>query len=410
MADVIEPGVVGDGVAEVHADALVDLRGHGVARGHLLLHHLQLLGRGQALVQLDARGGGQLDHRILGEVLHTAAVVAAPLVHHGGLAGVHRDEGQLIEPTQDVHVLVHKARGLAGAHGDAQDVAAVQIHGPGQGGHVAVVGHLDGDILPQLPCHVQVHGLDVPVEVLLAHLQEQGGHHDPVVNVHARAGHADGVHPGHMGGGGLHGLEDTVVVVLGVGLQLGEPHDLLAVDALAVHHRGDLPVAAARVKADAAAVQVTAHTAGGLTAHGHRGGILGVMHLEGPFIHRGHEVRVKGPGAAGGIGGLQVLIHHPGAGYRELPAAPAPQKGLHQTIHQIHRGFIVRAVGQDVHAVVVAVALVALHVDHEVGLAFRRSHPPLIVPQHDGHGHKLRIQGRLDLQFHFSHPPGNYRS
>ena len=87
---------------------------------------------------------------------------------------------------------------------------------------------------------------------------EQRRDHGRVADEGACGGHADGVHPGHLGCGALERGYDAVIMVLGVCLELGEPDDFLGVDALAVDHGRDLPVGTAGVEADAAAVQIAA--------------------------------------------------------------------------------------------------------------------------------------------------------
>ena len=72
------------------------------------------------------------------------------------------------------------------------------------------------------------------------------------------------VKPGHFGSSGAEGFHDLVVVISGVGLGLGMPDHLLGVHALAVDDGADFPVGAACVKADAAAVHVSADGHGSL--------------------------------------------------------------------------------------------------------------------------------------------------
>ena len=88
-------------------------------------------------------------------------------------------------------------------------------------------------------------------------------------------------------------------MILGVGLGLGMPDHFLGIPRFAVDHRGDLPIAAACVKADPAAVEMPAHAAG----RGNRAARVRqrfrLFHLKGPLINGGHKVCVKGALAAG---------------------------------------------------------------------------------------------------------------
>ena len=65
-------------------------------------NHLELLGGERDSSSSMPAAGASLMTESLGEVLHAAADVAGPLVHHGGGGGVHGDESQLVEPAGDV--------------------------------------------------------------------------------------------------------------------------------------------------------------------------------------------------------------------------------------------------------------------------------------------------------------------
>ena len=320
--------VVWQGVAQVAADGRIDLRGPGVVRFHQGLDGLQLLGGGGGLVQLDPRPGSQLDDAVLAEVLHAAADVAAPLVPHGARGRVHGDEGQLVQPAGDAAVPVHIARRLAGAHGDAQDVVVVQAHGPRQGGDVAVVGYGIGHVAEGVGDGPDIDVLDLRLIEVLGDFEEEGGHHGPVVDVDPGGADAHRVHPGHVGGGGLQGGDDAVVVIVGVRVDLGQPDDLLGEDRLAVDDGGDLPVGAARVEADAAALQMAAHGLGGVMALGD-----GVRqhHLEGMLVDPRHEVPVELPLPAPAVDGAEVVIDAPVV-HVDPEAALHPQGRLHQAV------------------------------------------------------------------------------
>ena len=335
MLEAVEVVVQSQGVAQIHADGAEDGLGGGAGVLHQLLNLLELLGGGQVVGQADARSGGQLDHAVLGEVLDAAADVAGPLVLHGVGVHVHGGEGQLVEPAGDVAVFVHVAHGLAGAHGDAQDVVLLQAHGAGQGGHVAVVGHHVGHVAEGVADGADVDVLHLGVEEILGHLEEQGGHHGAVLDVDAGGGHAHRVHPGHVLGGGLEGGDDALVVVVGILGDLGIPDHLLGEHGLPVDDGGHLPVASAGVEADAAAAQVAAHGLGIALLGGHG---VAVHHLKGLLIHVGHELGVKAPLAAHAVGGLHGLINVLAAAEIDLEAAHIPQHGLDEPIHIVGVG------------------------------------------------------------------------
>ena len=123
MLDVVELGVQHHGVCQIRADGLENGLGAGVVLLHQCLNDLQLLRGRQIFVQRNAGGGRQLDDCVLGEILAAHAEIRGPLVLHGVLAQVNGGEGQLVDPAENILVLVHVAHGLGGTHGDAHDIA-----------------------------------------------------------------------------------------------------------------------------------------------------------------------------------------------------------------------------------------------------------------------------------------------
>ena len=80
--------------------------------------------------------------------------------------------------------------------------------------------------------------------------------------------------------GGFQCGDNAVIVVIGVGIDFGQPDHLFGEDGLAVDDRGDLAVGSAGVEADAAALQMTAH---GLGAVARFGNLIHQNDLEGLF-------------------------------------------------------------------------------------------------------------------------------
>ena len=248
---------------------------------------------------------------------------------------VHRNEGQLVEPAGDAAFAVHIAHSLAGAHGDAQHIRLAQTHGAGQRGHIAVVDHFKGHVAERVGNGADIDILDLGIEQLLRNLQEQGCVHGAVVDIHAGGGHAHRVHPRQMRGGGLQRGHNAVVVIIGVGGHLGEPHDLLGIDALTVDDSGDLPVGAAGVKADAAPLQMPAHLLGGILGCGN---LIHQNDLKGALKNVGHVVEVEILLAPGGVGALQIVVSLFVSGHVNFEAALHPQDGLDQSVNIIMVG------------------------------------------------------------------------
>ena len=122
------------------------------------------------------------------------------------------------------------------------------------------------------------------------------------------------------------------VLVLRILLELGEPDNLLGIDAFPVHHGGHLPVRASGVKADAAAIQVASQRAGGLVG---LGAILQgpVQDFQIPLIDLPEKVRVKGPVSVGGIVLPQPLRDLGAAAEIDPEPADGPEQELHHPLH-----------------------------------------------------------------------------
>ena len=237
--------------------------------------------------------------------------------------------------------------GLAGTHGDAEHVVVVEAHSAGKGGDVAVVGDYQGHVAYLLRS-ADVDVLDLLVELVLRHLEEEGSDHGAVLDVDAGGRDADGVHARHVGGGGLEGVHDALEVIVRVGCGFGEPDDLFGEHALAVDDGGDLAVGAAGVEADAAAGKVTAY---GLRV-GLLCGELGAGNdLKGPLVDAGHEVSVEGTAAFGGVGGADVFVNALVAADIDLPAAEEPEHGLDHAVGVVFVRLceVGRAVNEGIH-------------------------------------------------------------
>ena len=138
---------------------------------------------------------------------------------------------------------------------------------PGQRGHVAVVGNHNGNVADLLGGAV-VDGLDL-VPLGAGNLAGTGTATMGALPMKMPAEDTPMASTrGILEAARLERGYDAVIMVLGVCLELGEPDDFLGIDALAVNHGGDLPVGAAGVEADAAAVQIAADGFGDLVGSG----------------------------------------------------------------------------------------------------------------------------------------------
>ena len=163
---------------------------------------------------------------------------------------------------------------------------------------------------------------------------------------------------------------------------------VLGVDGLPVDDGGDLPVGAAGVKADAAAVQVAADGLGLLVGGGEV--LLGAEHdLEAPLEDVVHKVPVEVPDAAGHIGLLQLFRGLLAAADGDPPAAHAPEQeldgALHEAVVGLGKALVPEEGLKDGNAPVVPLHG---HLEGPAGFTQKGVRP-------DGEGDEARLQGGL---------------
>ena len=121
-------------------------------------------------------------------------------------------------------------------------------------------------------------------------------------------------------------------MVLGIRLELGEPDDLLGIDALAVDHGRDLPVGTAGVEADAAAVQIAADGLGHFIGGG--AGVQGqVNDLQVALVELVEEGEFKVTFPLGVVGLFQPLGKRAAAADAHPETADGPQQELDIALH-----------------------------------------------------------------------------
>ena len=254
---------------------------------------------------MDTSERKQSPHALLAEVLHATTEVAGPFVGRSLDSIVDRDESELAEPVSEVALGVDKARGNAGAHGNAKDGVAVQRHRSSERRDVTVVEDLKGN-LPFLS-QVQKHAFHFGVKDCgVSHAAKERGDAHLVVDVNARCGATNGVDARQVRGGNLQGVADALEMVSGVRLEIGIPFYFLRKDDLAVDDGRALPVGAAEVEANAASSEVT--TQGEVRRAFGRQVLFG-DHPEGQrkFEQLARKLCVEGANATGGVHGLQLL-------------------------------------------------------------------------------------------------------
>ena len=234
--------------------------------------------------------------------------------------------------------------------------------------------------------------LDLFVVNFLGDLEEEGGVHGPVVDEHARGADAHRVHPGHVLRSGFQGGDNAVIVVIRVGVGLGEPDHFLGVDGFPVDDGGDLPVASARVEADPAALHGAADGLGGVLGSGN---LVHQDHLEGVLKDAGHVIPVEFLLAPGAVNGFQILANARVAADIDLETTLHPEDGFHQPfdVVVVGPGHLRRAVDEGLAGGHLAVG--PLHGDAHRLLCRGQEGA---VEAHEGD--KVRVQGRRVFQVH----------
>mmetsp|Transcript_31917 Transcript_31917/g.101407 ORF Transcript_31917/g.101407 Transcript_31917/m.101407 type:complete len:269 (-) Transcript_31917:26-832(-) len=186
VVDIVELAVLSERIAQVHTARLVDLGALrlllGISVGHGLLDKLQALRvvlvldgphvRMRELVgvrDFNAALDCKLRRTTLSQVQVREAGVSplGPRVNRGLGVEVKPDVAQLVDPSQQVAVLVGIAGALAAAHGDAHDVALLDLLEGRQGGHLTIVDDLQRDVAAQ----ILGHPLEDVHDLLLVHIR-----------------------------------------------------------------------------------------------------------------------------------------------------------------------------------------------------------------------------------------------
>ena len=267
---------------------------------------------------------------------------------------------------------VDVAARLARAERDPEDARVLERHRAGQGGHVAVVDHLERHA--ELVAQSQEQVVDF-VKALLRHAAEERRDHRPVVDDDAGRAAADGVEPRQLRARQLQRRADVPVVVVRIGLARRLPDDLFAEDRLAVDDGRHLHVRSPEVEADPAAVEVAPQRLAGLARRRDLAGAAG-DDRERPAVHLlAHEAVVERPGAVGRVRPRDVLADRRRPANRHLPAAARPQEELHEALGVDEVGFRARmAVGKRHGLESRHGAVRPLQADHERHALARRSH------------------------------------
>ena len=125
-------------------------------------------------------------------------------------------------------------------------------------------------------------------------------------------------------------IHDAVEVILRVGMKIWIPHSLLAEHDLAIHHRGHFAIASAEIEADAASIEMAPERFGHSTR---RRKFMRDDNLDGMVVNfLADDVRVEL--ARGRLAKVlrQLVADCLRPIEKHTPAAPTPQKELHQPL------------------------------------------------------------------------------
>ena len=373
MLDIVELGVVCDSVSEICADRIVNSGSALVAVLHKPLNDLQLLSGRKVLVKLDTRVRSKLDNAVLREVLNAAAVVTRPLVDHSLLTVVNGNECYLVEPACDISVGVNVTTSLGSTHSDTENRVVVKIHRTCKSSYVTVVSYLDRNILADLLSNVEIHILDLLVKVLFVYLDKERSRHNTVVNVNTCAGNADSVNTGHMRSRRLHSVKYSLIVIIGIGVSLGEPNDLLGIYALTVDNGADLTVASARVKSDAASVKMTSDRSCGRLI-GRSVLKRSYLNLKGVLVNLLHKVYVKITASAMRESLFDLCANDLASRDDHLVTARYPKKRLCDTLNELEVLLVVTcSVAEYASLVCSGVSLVSFYSNNDILTVIARS-------------------------------------
>mmetsp|Transcript_79818 Transcript_79818/g.193433 ORF Transcript_79818/g.193433 Transcript_79818/m.193433 type:complete len:320 (+) Transcript_79818:444-1403(+) len=235
VLDVQVLAILGDGIAHIHANGLIDLADFRLLCRilHRGLHLLQALSVGRVVHLVHV---GVVGHHVLGQVhasLLRQAGRSALAEVHGGVTPVRRPRIRwafgihvqgavrvLVDPACERTVRVDVARALAAAKGDTEEAALPDHLAPGHGRDLAVVDDLDGHTAKLVVRNVledRHHALLVDVGGHVGEAVAPG--RLALVRDGPRSAAADGFDLSReLGRHLLHGLNDEVVVVLRVGV------------------------------------------------------------------------------------------------------------------------------------------------------------------------------------------------
>mmetsp|Transcript_119676 Transcript_119676/g.267363 ORF Transcript_119676/g.267363 Transcript_119676/m.267363 type:complete len:473 (+) Transcript_119676:160-1578(+) len=403
--------VLGDGVAQVNADSLVDLARLRLC-GRVLHGRLNLL---QALrMRRVARGvhvwvirhhvGGEIDTALLcqpgggtlAQIHGGVAPVGGPGVARALGIEVVGAVGVLVDPTREVAVRIHIARALTAAERNTEEASLADHLPTGHRSHLAIVDHLDGDTTELILGDV----VEDRHYLLLIDVRSNVGEAIAPCGLAfcrdgARGAAANGFDFRQLRGHLLHSLDDQVVVILRV--RVGDvPLRLLGVYDLPILDGHRLDIALAEVEGDAGA--------GGFLAALH-----GLLLCRWQVAGRGHDLyRPRrsadlrhGPGlevilATWGEGLLQQLTELGWPCQDELAAAALPEHVPDDLASQVERSVeVLVIVGEDLQ--LVAAAATPRPRDGKFQIQRRGRHSSEVLCLAKDEGRVVRVQGRGHL-------------
>ena len=217
---------------------------------------------------------------MLGKILNTAAVVAAPFIDRRLGTVVNGRKGEFVKPCGDVTFGRDITGGGAGAESETENGVLAERHGAGECGDFAIVGDFERDA--PLLAEFEEDVLHARLEEIWRNTAKERGDFDAIVHVNAGGAATDRVNPWKVSSGALENFVDLVVMPLRIFFRNWVPDDFLAEDRFTIEDRGDFSIATAEVEADARAIEVTAQGRGGFFGGGD---VAGVNDLESLFVN-----------------------------------------------------------------------------------------------------------------------------
>ncbi len=192
----------------------------------------------------------------------SAPQIAAPLVGGRVFRIVDGSKGKFVQPSGHLALRIDVTRRLTGAHGQTQNCVLSKRHGSRQGGDVAVVDDLEGNV-PFLS-EIAEHWFYLFIKNIVWHTAKKGGDAWLILHVHPGGTATNGFDLRQVTRRLFQGIRDSRVMISRVFLIVRIPCSFLTENNFAIDHRRHLAIASSKIEANTATVEVSPQLASGI--------------------------------------------------------------------------------------------------------------------------------------------------